>query len=531
MKILKILLKLLSVPINLFTSLIYSPFFSYQPKNSKKIYSQIIAHRGLHIFFPENTLGAYDAAVRAKMAVELDVRITKDNELVCFHDRYTKRLLKVPGKLSMFRLEELKNLKVLESNEGVPTLKMALKKINNRVDILVEVKGRYTKSYSKKLEEIQKEYDKTLYFHTKNLINYFKLKRQFPKVNNEKRVYLVSDIFRKRFIFLKGKDYKGYLNKYNELLSNVDIEIPSIEDISNIIVKNLEKIEDKKLMVATLGAILNNYETRVKKEGKNSWVFNSLWLHRGILSNRYKEHSRDSFIACRDFAIRNNLNITVEFDVMLYKGEIRCYHRDKISSILGQSKSCAEKMKLKESLRLSEILEIFNGYPNINLAIDIKDYHIKNRVLEDLIILELQKMGYTGNYIVMSYNPFVLSYFKENSPTTLRAQIGHSLKGLRRIPIFRFPTLINIFLGMLFDMSCADVIVFDDSNWIYYIIAYHKNIKGKPVLIYAPKSYVDKEAFIGKESVANFIVENIEDEASWPKEYILKFKKGKKGNK
>ena len=131
----------------------------------------------------------------------------------------------------------------------------------------------------------------------------------------------------------------------------------------------------------------------------------------------------------------------------------------------------------------------------------------------------------------MSYNPLVLTYFKTVRPEWLRAQIGHSLEGLRRIPIFRFPTLLNSIMGILFDMSCADCVVFDNSKWIYYLIAYHRNIKGKPVLIYAPKTYLEQQAFIGRESVANFIVENIADSESWPREYLNKFKLPNRKNK
>lgn len=137
----------------------------------------------------------------------------------------------------------------------------------------------------------------------------------------------------------------------------------------------------------------------------------------------------------------------------------------------------------------------------------------------------MDDLKYSGNFIVMSYNPFVLTYFKKHKPDWLRAQIGHSLKGLRKVPIFRFPWILNGILGMLFDMSCADCIVLDNSQWIFYLIAYHKNIKGKPVLIYAPKSYVEQEGFIGRDSIANFIVENIRDERAWPKGYINKFKR------
>ena len=496
--------------------------FKYKPKNSNDLYNVILAHRGLHLFFPENTLGAYNAAVNSNMAIELDVRLTKDKRIVCFHDRYTKRLLNIPGKISMFDSKSLKKYKVLNSEETVPTLEEALETINGKVEVVVEVKGFCSKDLYKSLINIQNNYKKELYFHTKNLITYFYLKKFFRSDSYKKRVFWICNIFRKRFKFVKGKDYNSEVKKYNELASRIDIEIPSIEDLSNIIVNSIEELENKKEILVAIGSVFNKYETRIKS--KDHFVYNSLWLHRGILSKDYLEHSKESFIACKEFAIKNNINLTIEFDVMLYKGEARCYHSDRISSIFGQEKSYAEKTKLTNSLRLREILEIFKGCNNINLALDIKDYRIHNRVLEDLIILDFERTKYSGNYIMMSYNPFVLSYFKKVKPEFLRAQIGHSLKGLRKVPIFRFPTILNGILGMLFDMSSSDLIIFDDSKWIFYLIAYHKNVKGKPVLIYAPKSFREQEAFIGKDSIANFIIENATDEASWPKEYIEKFK-------
>ena len=495
--------------------------FKFKPKNSNKIYSVVIAHRGFHIFSPENTLKSYEAAVKSNMAIELDVRMTKDFNVVCFHDKYTKRILNIPGKINMFDLETLKKYRIMDTDEKVPTLEQALEVVNGKVEVLIEVKGFCKNELLKKLEIIQCNYSKPLFFHTKNIITYFKLKRLF-RTNDEKRVYWICNIFRKRFDFVKGKEYNSEVKKINELNYDMDIEIPSIEDITSTIVRSIEEIENKKEILATIGSVINKYESRITD--KDHFVYNSLWIHRGILSKEYVEHSYESFVACKEFAVNNNINITVEFDVMLYKGEVRCFHKDRISSVLGQSKSCAEKNTLENSLRLSDILEIFKGVENINLAIDIKDYHVHNRVLEDLIILEFERANYKGNYILMSYNPFVLLYFKEVKPEVLRAQIGHSLSGLRKVPIFRFPALLNGILGMLFDMSCADVVVFDDSKWLFYLIAYHKNVKGKPVLIYAPKSYTEQEAFIGRESIANFIIENVTDKASWPKDYIDKFK-------
>lgn len=501
--------------------------FCYIPKKSKYLYNVVIAHRGLHLFFPENTLASYMAAKDSHMAIELDIRQTKDHEIVCFHDRYTKRLLNIPGKISMFDLRTIKKYKILDSEQYVPTLKEALQVINNEVKVLIEVKGNINSNYLSSLKDIDEKYNGTLIFHTKNILNYFKLKRVFANSKNTKRVFYIFNIFRKRFNFVKGKDYDFQINKYNELASNIDVELPSVEDISSIIVNSIESLEDKKEILATIGEVINKYESRIKLEDKTHWVFNSLWLHRGIVSNKYLEHSRKSFEECVKYANEKGISVTIEFDVMLYKEEVRCYHKDKISSLFGQSKSCAEKLNLENSLRFKEVLNIVKGHKNINLAIDIKDYHLTNRILEDLIISDIKEAEYDGNFIIMSYNPLVLSYFKTVEPNWLRAQVGNSLKGLRKVPFFRFPWVLNGVLGILFDMSCADCVVFDNSKWIYYLIAYHKNIRGKPVLIYAPKTYMEQEAFIGKSSVANFIIENIADEASWPKDYVEKFKESK----
>ena len=44
------------------------------------------AHRGLKLEEPENTLEAFQAAHAAGFGIELDVRLTKDGDLVCIHD-------------------------------------------------------------------------------------------------------------------------------------------------------------------------------------------------------------------------------------------------------------------------------------------------------------------------------------------------------------------------------------------------------------------------------------------------------------
>ena len=124
---------------------------------------------------------------------------------------------------------------------------------------------------------------------------------------------------------------------------NFEDFLPTPPNYGNFLIKRLS-LENKKEILATIGKTINRYETRVRK---NHWVNNSLWLHRSIVSNKYPEHSKESFEECIKFAKERNVSLTLEFDIMLYKGEVKCYHKDKISSILGQEVSCAEKLNIE----------------------------------------------------------------------------------------------------------------------------------------------------------------------------------------
>ena len=48
---------------------------------------QYIAHRGFHNnTFPENTIGAFENAIKEGYAIELDVQQISDGTIVVFHD-------------------------------------------------------------------------------------------------------------------------------------------------------------------------------------------------------------------------------------------------------------------------------------------------------------------------------------------------------------------------------------------------------------------------------------------------------------
>ncbi len=71
----------------------------------------VIAHRGASYDFAEHTFHAYIAAIAAGVdGLEADVRLTKDAQLVCMHDRTVSRTSDGDGAVADYTLEELHEL-------------------------------------------------------------------------------------------------------------------------------------------------------------------------------------------------------------------------------------------------------------------------------------------------------------------------------------------------------------------------------------------------------------------------------------
>ncbi len=71
----------------------------------------VVAHRGSSAAVAEHTVGAYRRAIaEGADALECDVRLTADGELVCLHDRSVERTAGVPGIVSTMTLAELRAL-------------------------------------------------------------------------------------------------------------------------------------------------------------------------------------------------------------------------------------------------------------------------------------------------------------------------------------------------------------------------------------------------------------------------------------
>ena len=116
-----------------------------------------ICHRGLHNDqYTENSMSAFKNALDHHMALELDVHLTKDNELVVFHDSLTERVTKKVGIIEDLTLEEIKSDYRLLNGEQIPTLKEVFDLIKEQVPIVVELKV-YRKNYKPLVKRVKEE--------------------------------------------------------------------------------------------------------------------------------------------------------------------------------------------------------------------------------------------------------------------------------------------------------------------------------------------------------------------------------------
>ncbi len=105
------------------------------------IFNQGICHRGLHNEeFTENGMKAFLNAKAHHMAIELDVHLTKDNDLIVCHDSDLIRTTGKPGIIEEMTVKEIKENYRLRDGEELSTLKDVFTAINEEIPIVVELK-------------------------------------------------------------------------------------------------------------------------------------------------------------------------------------------------------------------------------------------------------------------------------------------------------------------------------------------------------------------------------------------------------
>ena len=106
-----------------------------------------VAHRGESISAPENTIEAVNLAWQSGAdGIEIDVHLSKDNEIVVVHDKNTKRTTGVSHLIRNLNLNDIKNLNIRGSHiKGIglikiPTLIEVLDTVPKGKLVFIEVK-------------------------------------------------------------------------------------------------------------------------------------------------------------------------------------------------------------------------------------------------------------------------------------------------------------------------------------------------------------------------------------------------------
>jgi glycerophosphoryl diester phosphodiesterase len=149
----------------------------------------LFAHRGVVLSVPENSEASLSEAQRfGFLAVEIDVRKTKDNELMLFHDKSAQRLLGLDGEFSELTLARVKGRKLLfagkETTNSVPTLREVFQKFGTTLKFYLDMKNKGFKDADQIVALIDEFglFDRTILASVDPLFVAY-VEQKYPKVN------------------------------------------------------------------------------------------------------------------------------------------------------------------------------------------------------------------------------------------------------------------------------------------------------------------------------------------------------------
>lgn len=101
----------------------------------------IVGHKGAAGYATENTIASFIAAIEIGCdRTELDVRLTKDNQIVVFHDDEVSKLTDGVGFVKDMTLAEIQKLEYRKEGK-IPTLQEVINVCKNKIDLQIELKA------------------------------------------------------------------------------------------------------------------------------------------------------------------------------------------------------------------------------------------------------------------------------------------------------------------------------------------------------------------------------------------------------
>ncbi len=107
----------------------------------------IVAHRGLSSIYPENTLIAFSKALEIGADfIEIDVRLSRDKEIVVIHDETLERTTDGKGSVDQLTFNQIRKCSAGNwfsesfAKEKVPSLKEVFKLVDKKIKLMIEIK-------------------------------------------------------------------------------------------------------------------------------------------------------------------------------------------------------------------------------------------------------------------------------------------------------------------------------------------------------------------------------------------------------
>ena len=192
----------------------------------------VVAHRGDWRNFPENSLEAIDNAIKMGVdIVELDVKRTKDGELILMHDRTLDRTTTGKGLVSENTLSDIRKLNLrngcnIRTIHKVPTLEEALLHAKGKIMINLDQADLY-------FDQIYELMKKT--GTTKQII--MKGRRPVAEVKKQFGDYL-EDVIYMPIVDLDASGAEKHIEAFIKDMSPVAFELLFVKD-TNLIPKKL----------------------------------------------------------------------------------------------------------------------------------------------------------------------------------------------------------------------------------------------------------------------------------------------------
>lgn len=151
-----------------------------------------LAHRGGPKEVSENSLKAFNQAILDGYAwMELDIRVTKDDRLVVFHDPVLGRKTNARGFVDRHTLQELKSLR-LDDGQQIPTLKEVLLLVDKRATLLIHMHYVRKKKVEKSLKVLMKLVEELNYENHVVIIGFKKTLKMIKEIKPEMKTSLFS---------------------------------------------------------------------------------------------------------------------------------------------------------------------------------------------------------------------------------------------------------------------------------------------------------------------------------------------------